>query len=73
MRSFSITGDALGIAAWSVPETATFYSAMATAIAAGQDQIELYWDLVADLAGVAAQSQTVLYGKLIMYRNESTS
>ena len=68
-----ITGDALGIAAWSVPETATFFSAMAAAITAGQDQIELYWDLTADLAGVAAQSQTVLYGKLIMYRNESTS
>ena len=66
-----ITGSALGIAAWSVPETATFFGAMTAAIAAGQDQIELYWDLVGDLAGVAAQSQTVLYGKIIMYRNES--
>ena len=68
-----ITGTSLGVAAWSIPETATFFSAMAAAITAGQDQIELYWDLVGDLAGVAAQSQTVLYCKLIMYRNESTS
>ncbi len=71
--SSGITGTNLGIAAWAVPETATFFATMAAAIAAGQDQIELYWDLVGDLAGVAAQSQTVLYGKLIMYRNESTS
>ena len=71
--TIGITGSALGIAAWSVPETATFFGAMAAAITAGQDQIELYWDLTGDLAGVAAQSQTVLYGKLIMYRNESTS
>lgn len=68
-----ITGTALGVAAWSVPETATFFANMTAAITAGQDQIELYWDLTGDLAGVAAQSQTVLYGKLIMYRNESTS
>lgn len=68
-----ITGTNLGIAAWAIPETAAFFTAMAAAITAGQDQIELYWDLVGDLAGVAAQSQTVLYGKLIMYRNESTS
>ena len=67
-----ITGSAGGVAAWTIPENAAFYSQMAAAITAGQDQVELYWDLVADLAGVAAQSQTVLYGKLTMYRNESS-
>lgn len=68
-----ITGTIGGVAAWTVPETAAFYTQMAAAITAGSDTIELYWDLVADLGGVAIQSQTVLYGRLVMYRNESAA
>lgn len=67
------TGSSLGVAAWTIPETAAFFAQMATAVAAGQDDITLYWDFTGDLGGVAGQSQTVLYGPLIMHRNESPS
>lgn len=69
--SSGITGSALGVAAWAIPENASFYSQMAAAIAGGNDQIELYWDLAADLNATVGQTQTVLYGKLLLYRYES--
>lgn len=69
--SSGITGSALGVAAWEIPETASFYTQIDAAIAAGTDPLTLYWDLVADNAATAAKSQSVLSGTVILSRYES--
>ncbi len=64
------TGSALGIAAWTVPEDASFHSQIAAAIALGQDTVTLYWDLIADAGAVAGQTTCVLRGQLTLKRFE---
>lgn len=69
--SSGITGSALGIVSWAIPETAAFYTQMAAAITAGNDSLTLYYDMVADQAATPAQSRTVFRGALTLYRYES--
>lgn len=71
--SAGITGDAQGVVSWTVPEDAAFHAQMAAAIAAGEDVLTLYWDLVADAGSVTAQSQTVLFGQLLLQRFEGAA
>lgn len=69
--SSGITGSALGAIAFAVPEDAAFFSNITAAIAAGEDFVTLYWDLVADKASTAIKSETILYGQLPLWRFES--
>jgi hypothetical protein len=68
-----ITGSALGVVAWAIPENAAFYSQIDAAIAAGSDSLQLYYDMVADMAGTPAQSRTIFRGNLTLYRYEGAA
>lgn len=71
--SSGITGSALGVVSWAVPEGAAFYSQITAAITAGTDSVQLYYDMVADQAGDATKSRTVFRGQLTLYRFEGTA
>ncbi len=64
------TGSNLGVVAWTVPENAAFYAQMDSQIAAGNDQIDLYYDVIADAAATTSKTTTILRGKITMYRYE---
>jgi hypothetical protein len=65
--------SALGAIAFDVPETAAFYSASDTQIAAGYDVATLYYDLIADAAGVAANTDPILRGTILLDRWEGAA
>lgn len=71
--SSGITGDDLGNVAWEVPEDASFFTQIDAAITAGEENIKLYHDLVADAGGVAGKTRTLLRGALILSRFESAA
>jgi len=65
-----ITGSALGVVAWAVPEDAAFFSFIDTAIAAGNNTATLYYDMLADEAATATKTATVFRGTLTLTRFE---
>ena len=68
--SSGITGSALGVLAFTVPETAAFFSQMDTAITAGQNTVDVFYDVIADAGGVAANTETIVRGIITMTRWE---
>lgn len=66
-------GGAAGTIVWTVPETASFYSEIDTAIAASQDFVTLYYDLVADRAGLATDTVPLLKGTITLRRFEAAA
>ncbi len=68
-----ITAPADGVFTWDVPENAAFFSSMATQIAAGNDSITLYYDLIGDFNSDTAKTKTILRGQLTMYRFEGSA
>ena len=70
--SSGITGSALGVLAFTVPETAAFFSQMDTAITAGQNTVDVYYDVIADAGGVAANTETIVRGIITLTRWEGT-
>jgi hypothetical protein len=68
-----ITGDVDGNIAFNIPEDASFFAAIAAPIAAGEDRVQLFWDLIADKAGVSGQTQTILFGDLQLLRFEGAA
>jgi len=68
-----ITGSAEGALAFAIPENATFFAAITAAIAAGNDTATLYYDVTADAAATAAQSQTIVRGQITIHRYESAA
>lgn len=65
-----ITGSALGILAFTVPETAAFFSQMDPAIAAGNNTVDVFYDVIADAGGVAANTETIVRGIITLTRWE---
>lgn len=68
--STGITGSAGGALAFAIPEGAAFFSQITAAITAGDDSVTLYYDVVADKAATAAQSVSLVRGKLLLLRFE---
>lgn len=62
-----ITMSAGGLVSFAIPESATFYAALAT----GTDSVALYWSLVADQAATATQTRCLARGPLTIIRQES--
>jgi hypothetical protein len=71
--SSGITGSAEGVLAWTVPEDAAFFAEITAAITNGQDSTALYYDVVGDAGGVAANSRTLVRGPLILHRYEGAA
>lgn len=65
-----ITGSALGVVAWAIPEDAAFYSFIDTAIAAGDNSVTLFYDMIANKAATAAKTECVFRGQLVLNRWE---
>lgn len=70
--SSGITGGALGVLSFTVPESAAFFSQMDTAIAAGQNTLDLYYDVIADAAATATNTECIVRGVLTLTRWEGT-
>lgn len=68
-----ITGTVGGLVSWAIPESATFFSAIDTAIAAGDSQAVLYYDMIADAGGVASSTESIFRGQLIVNRWEGAA
>ncbi len=68
-----ITGSAVGVVAWAVPEDASFNTEMDAAILAGDSSVVLFYDMIADEAATAAKTSTVFRGQLILTRWEGTA
>lgn len=68
-----ITGSALGALAFTIPETAAFNSVIDTAIAAGEDTATVYFDVIADAGGVAASTDCIMRGQLVLTRWEGAA
>jgi len=68
-----ITGSVGGVVSWTVPEDAAFNSFMDTAIAAGDNQVTLYYDMIADAAATASRTEAVFRGTLTLVRWEGTA
>ncbi len=68
-----ITGSALGVVSWIIPETASFFSQMDAPIAAGDNQIVLYYDMIADAAATAANTECIFRGQIVMTRYEGAA
>lgn len=68
-----ITGSAGGVVAWTVPETAAFFSQIDAAIANGDSQLVLYYDMIADAASILAQTVCVFRGQLVLTRYEGAA
>jgi hypothetical protein len=72
-QSTGITGTNLGVVTWALPKTMTnVNTAMDTAIAAGNNSLVLYYDMVADAGGITAQTETIFSGQLTVNRYEGT-
>jgi hypothetical protein len=65
-----VTGSALGVLAVALPEDAAFFSAINAAITAGEDQTDLYYDIIADQAATASKSVHIVGGKVHLRRYE---
>jgi hypothetical protein len=70
--SSGITGSALGVLAFTVPETAAFFTQMDTAISAGQDEVIVFYDVIADAGGVAGNTEKIVGGTITLTRWEGT-
>lgn len=68
-----ITGSAAGVVTWAVAENAAYNSFLDTAILAGDNSVTLFYDMIADRAGVAAQTEAVFRGQLVIYRWEGSA
>jgi len=73
VQNSGITGSAGGIVAWAVPETATFFTNIDAAIAAGDNSVVLYYDMIADEAATASKTSTIFRGQLILTRFEGAA
>ena len=71
--STGITGSALGVVAWAVPENAAFNSFMDTAIANGDTSVSIFYDMLADEAADVTKSETIFRGVLTLYRWEGSA
>lgn len=71
--STGITGSAGGVLTIAIPETAGFFSLMDAAITAGNDTLQLYYDVVADAAANATNSQNIIRGLLTLRRYEGAA
>jgi hypothetical protein len=65
-QTTGITRSAAGLVTITVPESASFYSALTT----GQDSATLYWTFVANEAGDATKTRCLSRGQLTILRNE---
>lgn len=65
-QSSGITMTAGGLVTIAVPESATFYSALAT----GEDEVSLYWSFVANEAATATMTRCLARGTLSIVRTE---
>lgn len=72
-QSTGITGSAGGVVAWAVAENAAFNSFMDTAIIAGDSTVTLYYDMLADRAATASQTEAVFRGQLVLTRWEGSA
>lgn len=68
-----ITGSAGGVLAIAIPENAGFFSLIDAAITAGADSLTLYYDVKADAGGVAASTQNIIRGTIILRRYEGAA
>ena len=68
-----ITGSAAGVVAWAVPENAAFFTFMDTALAAGDSSVTLFYDMIADRAATASQTEAVFRGQVIVTRWEGSA
>ncbi len=71
--ALDIAGDASGSLTFHIPENAAFYSQIAAAVTASSDFATLYYDVIGDAASDATKTQTVLRGKLILWRYEGAA
>lgn len=72
-QTTGITGSALGVVAWNLPKTMTnVNAAMDTAITAGNNTTTLYYDMIANQGGIAADTVTLFAGQLTVNRYEGT-
>ncbi len=68
-----ITGSALGVVSWAIPENATFFSQIDAAIAQGNNTLVLYYDMIADAGGVAADTSCIFRGTVVLTRYEGAA
>lgn len=71
--SSGITGSALGVVAWVVPETAGFFAQIDAVIANGDSQMVLYFDMIADQAATPANTECIFRGQLVLTRYEGAA
>ncbi len=71
--ALDITGSNVGAISFTVPETAAFYSQIAAALTAGNDNTILYYDVIADYAADATKTRTLMRGQLILWRYEGAA
>ncbi len=69
-QSATIVGTLGGVLTWQIPEDAAFFSQIAAAITAGEDQTTLYWEVIADAASTTTKTEMVLRGQLNLKRFE---
>ena len=69
----AVTGTAGGVLAWNVPEAASYFSQIKGAIAAGNDSVTLYYDVIGDAAATASKTETIISGTLTLSRYEGAA
>lgn len=68
-----ISMSALGVVTWDIPEDAAFFSQITAALTAGQNQVTLYYDMIADAAATATKTTHIFGGQLILRRFEGAA
>ncbi len=69
----SLAGDVNGSVTGLIAEGASFYSQIAAALAASEDFVTLYYDIIADAAATTSKTRTIFRGRLILWRYEGAA
>ncbi len=72
-NALDIAGNSSGALTFHIPENAGFYSQIAAAFTASSDFTTLYYDVIGDYAADSTKTQTILRGKLILWRYEGAA
>ncbi len=72
-NALDIAGDASGSLTFNIPENAAFYSQIASAFSAGNDNVTLYYDVIGDLGADATKTRSILRGQLVLWRFEGAA
>ncbi len=72
-NAIGLAGSAGGVVTGLIPEDAAFFSQIATGLAASEDFVTLYYDIIADAAATTTKTRTILRGRLILWRYEGAA